>query len=295
MAEFEKVDPKDLGYFLVGLFPDRQRALIFSDYLNSKGIRALAQPTLSQAWAVYVDNELNLSRAKLEYLRFANNPFPKEFNKASWQRGATLKKDKVLKGFNVGIWDPLAVISITEIIALIVFLGGFLSYGFYNFSLDYLSFISFSQVSQDFEVWRLITPIFLHFGFLHIAFNIVMFEALGRPAERVLGKKRMLYLVLVIALVSNIVQLGFNQAFSAIPSYFGGLSGVVYGLIGYLGVLSTRPYLPQGLMIPRGLMTVCLIFIIFGFFLSGIANFCHLGGLFTGALLGLIDKKKLKF
>ena len=53
-----------------------------------------------------------------------------------------------------------------------------------------------------------------------------------------------------------------------------------------------RKDLPYKLYIPKGLFTVSLLFIALGFFMDGIANFCHLGGIAAGALCGFIDLKR---
>ncbi len=293
MAEFHTVDPKESGWHLVGLLPERQKALIFADYLNSISIKALAHPTLSDAWSVYVEKEQDISKAKLELLRFANNPFAREFNDASWKKGAKAPKDRVIKGRSLNAAELLRVTTLFEVLAVLVYLLGLLFGGFRDLCIYFLSFTSVGQVTSSFEIWRLITPVFLHFDVLHIAFNVVLLEALGRPMERVLGSMRMLVILLIVAVISNILQLGFTVMSNPYALFvFGGLSGVVYGIIGYLAVLSKAPGVPTGLRVPKGLMTVCLIFIVFGFFLSGIANFCHLGGMAAGALLGLADKKR---
>ncbi len=80
------------------------------------------------------------------------------------------------------------------------------------------------------EVWRLVTPIFLHFGILHIAFNMFWLYDLGTLIERRIGSFVFVLLVLALAIPSN---------YAAVPghgAFFGGMSGVVYGLFGYAWV-----------------------------------------------------------
>ena len=119
-----------------------------------------------------------------------------------------------------------------------------------------------------------------------------MFEAFARPIERHFGAWKLGYIILTIALVSNILQFIFLQSGLGGNAIFGGLSGVVYGVIGYMGVLSRRHDLPGDLRLPPGLLLVSIIFIGIGFFLSGIANICHLGGLLVGMALALVDFKR---
>lgn len=290
MAQFKEID--DYEYpFEVGVLPERSLAFKFADYLNSIGIKATAKPGFGVNYCVYVANEKDVSKAKLELLRFGNNPFAKAYNQASWAQARKIKRERTVKnkmwGFSLGggrTWQLNSLTSIIEIICLVVFVLALLP-GPMSFFVSTFSWTSLSSITEDFELWRLITPIFLHFGFLHIAFNLVMFEAFARPLERHLGWLHLLYVVLSIALVSNVLQL----IFLSYNSVFGGLSGVVYGVIGYMAVLSRRPDLPDDMRIPPGLLLVSAIFIGLGFFLSGIANVCHLAGLLMGLALGFIN------
>jgi len=89
--------------------------------------------------------------------------------------------------------------------------------------------IVFYEMGQQY--WRLVSPIFLHFGVLHIVFNSLWVWEFGKRTESVLGHLNQAGLILAIALVSNGVQY-----LASGPSIFGGLSGVVYGLLGFAWV-----------------------------------------------------------
>ena len=80
------------------------------------------------------------------------------------------------------------------------------------------------------QIWRVFTPIFLHFHNFHILFNMYWLHNLGSQIEKIKGAKFFISFVLIIALVSNLTQFFFNG-----PA-FGGMSGVVYGLFGYVWI-----------------------------------------------------------
>jgi GlpG protein len=137
------------------------------------------------------------------------------------------------------------------------------------------------------EYWRLLTPAFLHFGWLHIVFNSLWLWELGSRVERVMGSFNMLLLFGVIALVSNASQYIFGG-----PGLFGGMSGVVYGLLGFSWVaplLQPRWLLqpaPAIMLFMVGWLVVCLVGLVEVLGFGAIANAAHLGGLLCGAVLG---------
>jgi len=126
----------------------------------------------------------------------------------------------------------------------------------------------------DGEWWRLITGGFLHFGPIHLLFNMWALWVIGRDVERALGRGRFLALYLVSLLgASTAVMLlttpGANVA---------GASGAVFGLMGALAVLLRRLRVPLGQV--GGVIAVNLAIT---FLLPGISVAGHLGGLVTGA------------
>ncbi|MDD7021995.1 MAG: rhomboid family intramembrane serine protease [Aeromonadales bacterium] len=273
-----------LGYEIC-LLP-REKALTFADYLNSRGIPAKAAPGASEHWSVYAAREEDVPAAKRELARFIKNPWDSSFSQPSWSRGARAPKRRGMKPrfFQALSWNPLSATSIVEVICIAFFIGEFADE---DFMVSMFSLNHAQGAMLPWGAYRLITPAFLHFGIMHIAFNLVMWEALARPIERVLGTGKLVALALVVAAFSNLLQYMALQ-----NGVFGGLSGVVYGVIGYLGVISKRPDAPQALGFPAGLLAVSVVFILFGFFTGGIANFCHLGGLAVGAAIGLVDFRR---
>lgn len=293
MVEFKEINDYNFP-FEVGVLPSRELAYKFVDFLTTKGIKAQAKAGFGANYIIYVALEKDVSPAKLELLRFGNNPFAKAYNQASWSQGRVLKRQKSVSSGFMGAasrygWSPFTLTSVIEIVCLVIFVLMSLSTQMQASLAQALGWYNLASLTQGFEIYRLITPIFLHFGILHIAFNLVMFEAFGRPIERHLGLGKLLFIVLTIAVVSNSLQF-FVDNHPA--SLFGGMSGVVYGLICYMGILSRRPDLPDALKVPPGLLTVSLIFVAIGFLMNNVANYCHLGGLAMGAVLALLDFKR---
>ena len=191
-----------------------------------------------------------------------------------------------------------AVFNAPVTLALILLsIGGFLIYLYAPMSwLTGLSFSS-TQVSVnqslvqtiDGQYWRLITPAFLHFGWLHIVFNCLWLWDLGRRVEQVMGHLHTLMLFLVIALVSNICQFEFGGG-----GLFGGMSGVVYGLLGFSWI---APQLqpawliqpPKAIMIFMvGWLLACMSGLVEVLGFGAVANAAHLGGLLCGGVVGAV-------
>ena len=82
------------------------------------------------------------------------------------------------------------------------------------------------------QAWRLLTPIFIHFGFIHLLFNLLWLKDLGAMIERLGSPRLFLSLVVVIGIVSNVGQ------YLIYGPFFGGMSGVVYGLLGFVWMKS---------------------------------------------------------
>lgn len=137
------------------------------------------------------------------------------------------------------------------------------------------------------QPWRLVTPIFLHFGIRHFLFNMIALFVFGSQIEVRRGAWFLLLLTLIIAIPSNLAQ--YHWAFDSGGSgrYFGGMSGVVYGLFGFIWMKSrldpgSRLYLSQGSVFwMLGWLVLCMTGS-----MGPIANTAHVVGLIMGMAMG---------
>ncbi|WP_133012478.1 rhomboid family intramembrane serine protease [Marinomonas flavescens] len=152
-----------------------------------------------------------------------------------------------------------------------------------------IRFFPLSEVISQGEYWRLISPALLHFSVMHIAFNALWVWDVGRRLEKIIGSFFWLLGVLIIAVASNILQ------FEISPNpLFGGLSGVVYGLIGFAWFM---PMVNRSwpVIIHKPLMIFFMVWLAIGYTpltemigLGSIANTAHSIGLISGLALGIV-------
>lgn len=198
------------------------------------------------------------------------------------------------------IWRRMPATSAIVILCIIVFPATWGDSETPSSALRWLAFADFQIVDQylrypDFattmssgQIWRLWTPALLHFGALHLIFNLLVLWILAPRIEIAMGSLRLLTVVLVVAPLSN----GAQYFISNWP-LFGGMSGVVYGLLGYL--LVAQRYLPHPMLqVPSaisGVLLVSLVLFSFGIlelFDVHVANAAHWSGLGAGLLLGAL-------
>ena len=125
----------------------------------------------------------------------------------------------------------------------------------------------------DGEWWRVLTSGFLHFGPVHLLFNMLALWIIGRDVEVVLGRGRFL----AVYLLGVLGGAAAAMLFSAPDIQLAGASGAVFGLMGALVVLLRRMRAPAGQVF--GLIAVNIAIS----FLPGISLTAHLGGLVAGA------------
>ena len=139
------------------------------------------------------------------------------------------------------------------------------------------------------EYYRIISPIFLHFGLLHLVFNSLWLALLGSKIETYEGSFHLLLIVLISGIASNMIQFHWSGTV-----YFGGMSGVIYALLGYLWVkhkIAPQNFspLPSGLMgFMVGWLVLCMTGVLDVALGIGVANAAHLSGLAAGLVIGMV-------
>ena len=186
------------------------------------------------------------------------------------------------------------------IIALAIFLTLFTNFGLNNF-LEPLLFIK-TNLNSSFENtylinnewWRLITPTFVHFSMTHLVFNCLWIYILGSRIEKLDGLSIFLFIFILTGILSNAGQFFWTQQY-----LFGGLSGAVYGLLGYCFIIELdgrhgRYGLPEALYLFMFIWLLVGFTGVLSFFGFGnVANTAHLVGMIAGFIIGLITKYSL--
>jgi GlpG protein len=294
---------------MIGHLPSEASAMSFSDYLFVQGIHNEVEPD-KEGWAVWIHSEDELSRAKDLLAGFLGDPNDPKFKQApktaralrqqaeEEERAAQERffdRHKVFRStlpYGVG---PLTVVLIAISVAVSV-------WSWWRQDLDFLNNLFITEVEQDGpylrwrrglpevmhgEIWRLVTPIFLHGGGLHLFFNMIWLFDLGSMIEGRQRTRKLLVLVLVIAAASN-----FGQYLASGPR-FGGMSGVVYGLLGYIWMKGKFDPL-AGLFLHRQTVAMMLIwfFVCLAGLIPNVANTAHGVGLILGMAWGFLASRR---
>lgn len=142
------------------------------------------------------------------------------------------------------------------------------------------------------EWWRLITPIFLHIGILHLFMNTLALYYLGTAVERIFGRIRFIGIYLISGFMGTLFSFVFNQNIAA------GASGAIFGCFGallYVGFAFPQIFFRT---IGKNVLFLIALNLIIGFIVPGIDYHGHIGGLIggflTSGLVHLPNNKKVK-
>jgi GlpG protein len=288
----------------VGTLSNEADAARFAGYLHSLGIRTQVDPE-PEGWSIWIIDEDHVAKGREELAAFSENrgdpkysaqapppetakPKPRVVNLRD--RWATPRGRQPLVTVLTAICILVAVYQMMEPKTPLT--NRFLIAPGIEANAEpgpYPAPRHLAEVRQG-EVWRLITPILLHFGLLHIFFNMVWLQTLGNAIEFRRGTWAMTGLVLAVAVVSNLAQYEVSVLLDKpYPGNFGGMSGVNYGLFGYLWV-KTRFDPAAGLAVSRDTtmwMMLWLVLCMTGL-VGPIANTAHIVGLLVGGAIAYV-------
>lgn len=266
-------------------FSNQRAAQAFVDYMATQGVGIEVKVNNNQ-FELWLADESQLNHTLQELERFLANPTDRRYSEASWHSGSTNASIQYQRNNywqsvrDKAGWLTLSVMALCVIVYLLMQILG---------TRQIMVWLAFpADAAQYGEIWRWLTPAFVHFSITHISFNLILWWYIGGPIEQRLGVKKLLQILLIAAVASNYMQAFFSD------NNFGGLSGVVYALVGYAWLLGERT--PQrGVGLERSLMIVSVVWLFVGYFdILGIsiANAAHLTGLVVGLLLALWDTKQ---
>lgn len=293
-------------------------AKTLSDALYADGVATTVKETREGHHAIWVQDEDRMEEARkfLNDFDAGSDRFEAMAKQARTKRRQEAKADEQLRTRTektrkqIEAHQNMRVGPVTAVlIAISVIVFVFTDFGLSSDARSHFLIIKVQQVGSQLmgatipytithEPWRLITPIFLHgggaggqammMGFVHIGFNMWMLYILGTALERALAWWYLLALVLISAALSNLLQLYIAGPF------FGGMSGVVYALFGYIWIRGKYdPGFPY--RVPQQVVTFLLFWLVLGFTgFMHMANGAHSGGLIVGATWGLIASGYLR-
>jgi len=139
------------------------------------------------------------------------------------------------------------------------------------------------------QIWRLVTPAFIHFGLLHLLFNLMWLRDLGTFIENRFGAVYLGSFILITAVLSNLAQSAWGN-----PN-FGGMSGVNYALFGFLWIRGKYDRHVAWQLNKNIVYTMLIWFVLClipEFFGVSVANTAHAVGLAAGMLWGYVSAKR---
>lgn len=286
---------------LLAKFDQQKSAKTLAAFLYTQGITNEVRQTQGD-WGVWVHEENRLENAREILDGYLRQPDAPQYTEALAKAVALLKREKnreakarqSLRPKRVVTRSPLmmgkltmSLIAACVAVALITRLGKdhettrYLTIASYVVRDKVAAWNMFTDLYSG-QLWRLVTPIFIHFDFLHILFNMWWLKDLGSIIEYRHSSWFLAILILGIAVPSNVAQFVIEGS-----PLFGGMSGVVYGLLGYLWIRGK--YDPSfGMQLNPQIVIFMLGWLALGFtgWLGNIANVAHIAGLIVGVVWG---------
>ena len=301
----------------------KQRAEAFVAYLLTQSVSTHIEGVAGneQLWDVWIRDEDSLPKARAELEQFKANPQDPKYSAAVPEARQIIKqKQEASKAATKNIRPvnyrgatsmtsgriPPLTMTLLIISVVVSLLTNFMSppatFKLGQAMVEQLSFVSprlYEASGGDpaaslkrGEVWRAITPVFLHGSPIHLAMNMFVLVMLGRVTERLVGTPRYALMMLILAALPMLLACLMPPQFDGSP-FTVGISGVVYGLAAYLWIIGMqRPEL--GFRIPNSMIALLLIVVVLGFtgLIGHLSNWGHLGGFVVGLVLAQFSTRK---
>jgi GlpG protein len=283
---------------LITHLKDEASAKAFAGYLGSLDIRNQIEPDAG-GWAVWIHSEDQIEAGRQALAAYLQNPGDAKYRRAGEAAAALEEKrqrDAAAAARRIRtpdqIWrrsgrTPLTFGLIGACVLVTLFSG-------LSPTVQDVHWLLISQWKYPWlpevrsgQIWRLITPIFIHFSPSHLLFNMLVLRDLGGIVEMCQGTGRLAVLVVVLAIGSNLGQYFFSDPL------FGGMSGVLYGLFGYIWM---RSQCDPGSGLALSSMTIAIMltwfFLCLSKLLGPVANGAHAVGLMMGMIWGAFPMAK---
>ncbi len=281
----------------IGTIADRRAAERLQDYLIAKRIPCSLDES-DAGYGLWIHDDDHIPAAKTILEHFQQHPDDERYRSARAQADALLRAQaadrKAARRNTVQMsrrWDrggagemPLTLGIM--LICLFVFVET-------EFMGDQQGFRDLLLMSKDgtwkailreHEWWRILSPSILHFGIMHILFNMIGWWQLAGFIEHRKGTGYLFMLTILTALATNWLQFQYSNP------WFGGMSGVVYGLFAYVWVKGKLDPGDGMGIVPSAAVNYLVFYVLcwLGVF-GGIANFGHTGGLLMGVICGSLS------
>lgn len=296
----------------IGTLPDAASAQRLADYLLTRSIatKVVAGKAGHTVWA---RREEQVDEARKEFAEFRANPDDPRYDEARAEARAIRKQEereeaihrknsrRISDVWSSPLWQRAPVTFAFLALSTVVFFAMASVDGyvwvrrwlmFSTLFIDQDGFVTDSGLAEirSGQLWRVLTPMFVHFGVIHFAFNMSWLINLGQRIEWVKGRWKLLAIIFVTGIASNIGQ------FASTGGNFGGMSGVVYGLFGY--ILTAAHYNGDSrFRLHSNAVLIMVGWLVLGFvtadprtgvtWMGPIANTAHGVGFVSGLLMGL--------
>lgn len=183
---------------------------------------------------------------------------------------------------------------ITYLLVALMMIIFILMYVLGNGSLDTNTLYSFGGLVKEGSFVRLFTSMFLHIGIIHLVMNMWALILLGKQTESFYGHFKTLIIFIFSGVVGNllsVILMGSNTISA-------GASGAIFGLMGAILYFAINQRTYMGEALKKEILPVIIVNLLFGFMLTGINMYAHIGGLIGGVLISTalgIKYKSSKF